>query len=725
MAKTFDEVVYSLCKKYTNQSQLGFKSVKQLANGFEIEYVNGTKATYTVQDMHRHTNMTILSKFSLSADGKLLYDGKPIEGAGGAGEPYDDAEVRGLIDTNKTNIATNTSDISDLNTKIGTTAMGTTATDVTGAVAEVNGNLLDNVSFSADYKNIVLNRKNGTNPYTIPISAIINHAKLIELADVDVTDIGNGKTLVYDAASQKHKYVSSSGTDELVKMDITSDAHYLTDLIDKQTVVNDNGILKVKKLDGQEVTIAEINYLKGLTMNVMELVNAFANGGVKVLNTPVATYADLTTLDRSTFLEGISYIVYVLADETHAGAKTTYLCDKTNTTFFGNADSQRNFTTDPINLANEVTGKLGTSNIDVDSLWTLLTVDDTYKTLTTTDNVFGTHGAKNMYDELITSIGAKANATDLTTHTDDTDIHITTTERTKWNEVVNKANKTEVLSTDNILVSTGNETHDNVYSAQLTKTELDKKANDDEVVKKTDISTTIDSTSTNDKVASAKAVNDKFDTLSNRIQPNSVIFQKDNTSYSTLSELIQNHEFFKSSTAEEFIFGAEGFDDLPVTNWGFSIRLYTGGGNKHIIAYKMLSSDLFYTRSMNYDGTWISEWKKLCITSVADVPVTNIAPSDTTIFPNFKDNPNCNYCVRNGICYVVIWGSRITSTGTITTDVVLPKCANSCGGTFLTGNGDATPHAYVYVSSNSKLCFDVKDANIELYGNFSYPVAES
>lgn len=316
-------------------------------------------------------------------------------------------------------------------------ALDTTDKTVIGAINEINDGLLDNVTFSSDYKNIILNRKGGLNPYTIPIASIIHNAKITEFNDVDDTDIGNGKTLIYDSAIQKHKYVDSTGTDELVKMDSTTDAKYLSELIDKSTVVNDNGVLKIKKLDGQEVTIAEINHLKGLTMNVMDLVNAFSNGGVKVLNTPVNTYADLSTLDRSSFLDGISYIVYVLADETHSGAKTTYLCDKTSETFFGNADSQRNFITDPIDLANEVTGKLGTSNIDVDNLWDLLTINDTYKTLTTNNEPFGTHGAKAMYDELFVDIGKKANTTDLTRHTDDTDIHITSSERTKWNNIDN------------------------------------------------------------------------------------------------------------------------------------------------------------------------------------------------------------------------------------------------------------------------------------------------
>ena len=292
---------------------------------------------------------------------------------------------------------------------------------IVGEINEISGTQLDTVGFSADYKNIILNRKSGLNPYTIPIASIINNTSLTELKDIDSTDIGNGKTIVYNSVTQKHKYVNTTLTDELVKMDSATDAHYLADLIDKSTIVNEDGILKVKMLDGQDVTIAEINHLKGLTMNVMDLVNSFANGGVKVLNTPVATYADLTTLDRSAFIEGISYIVYVLADETHTGAKTTYLCDKTNSTYFGNADSQRNFTTNPIDLANEITGKLDNSHIDIDNLWTLLTINDTYKTLTTNNEIFGTHGAKAMYDELTTAIGEKANTSDLTTTDDITD----------------------------------------------------------------------------------------------------------------------------------------------------------------------------------------------------------------------------------------------------------------------------------------------------------------
>lgn len=475
---------------------------------------------------------------------------------------------------------------------------------VAGAINEVNGNQLDTVGFSSDYKNIILNRKNGLNPYTIPISAIIHNAKLIELNDVDSTNIGDGKTLVYDGATKKHKYVSSTGTDELVKMDSTTDAKHLSDLIDKSTVVNDNGVLKVKKLDGQEVTIAEINYLKGLTMNVMDLVKMFSNGGVKIINTPVSTHADLLAYDKTGLIDGISYLVYVLADETHNNAKTTYLIDKTSSTptYFGFSGEHRDFTANPIDLANEVTGKLATSNIDVDALWSLLTINDTYKTLTTKDEVFGTHGAKAMYDELVAGIGKKANATDLTTHTNDTDIHITSSERTKWNKVDNK-------------------------------------------IDKTDITTIIDGSSTNTQVPTAKSVFDN-------IKKNGLIWQGKQELQNSQESTVFN--YCKSNFIVERI-------------CGFRLEPKDGSGY-----FSSASVTIIYClSSVNYG--WIlgisdksgipmaiiqmadklTKWQRVCTTSVADVPYTNI----TSKLKNCSAGA-IGYSVIDGICRVKINGLK-------------------------------------------------------------------
>ena len=320
-------------------------------------------------------------------------------------------------------------------------------TQVKTQIQAVANGLMDSVGYSADYKTIDIIAKNSEKK-SIDVAPIISHASITELSDVDTTNKATGKALVYNATTSKHEYADVSSTDEKVKMDASTDAKYLGELLDNVTIANENGELKVKKLDGQEVTITEINYLKGLTMNVMDLVNMFSNGGVKIINTPVATYAELLTIDKSSFIEGISYLVYVLADENHDNAKTTYLVDKDSETptYFGFADSQRDFTTNPIDLATEITGKLGIANMDSDAIKALFTVDDTYKTETATNNAFSTHGAKALYDELLLAIGNKANSSDLTAHKDDTDIHVSTEDRTKWDSAKTHADSAHAPS---------------------------------------------------------------------------------------------------------------------------------------------------------------------------------------------------------------------------------------------------------------------------------------
>ena len=452
-------------------------------------------------------------------------------------------------------------------------------------------------------------------------------------------------------------------------MDGTTDAKHLSELIDKSTIVNDNGTLKVKKLDGQQVTIAEINHLKGLTMNVMDLVNAFANGGVKVLNTPVNTHADLSTLDRSTFLDGISYIVYVLADETHSGAKTTYLCDKTSETFFGNADSQRNFTTNPINLANEVTGKLDASNIDVDELWKLLTINDTYKTLTTKNEPFGTHGAKAMYDELVADIGNKANATDLANHTSDTDIHITSAERTKWNEVDNKVNKT-------------------------------------------DITTTIDSSSTDTQVPSAKAIYNKSKNRIIRLENGGdVIAYADYIISESVTDTVRmrdatNSPYGVNNKSNDFYYTIYNMDDYKF---------------KRIVAYDIRKNDMYMI--MKNNGKW-GTWQRVCTTSVADVEQTTVTFTDTT---NYKpsDIVGFKYTVSNGICYVTggIKCVSPTSSNVIVYTLPKPKLGSLCYKTFSFSSND-TNTTFIVIGAGGKLNLSKGVANTEYRCSFTYPVLE-
>ena len=111
------------------------------------------------------------------------------------------------------------------------------------------------------------------------------------------------------------------------------------------------------------------------------------------------------------------------------------------------------------------------------------------------------------------SLDKKANATDLTAHTSDTNIHVTTSDKTKWNKVDNKIDKTDIV--DN-LTSTDTNKPLSANQGKILKGEIDNKANDNEVIKKTDIKTTLDENSTNTDVCSGKAI---FDAIKNNVSP--------------------------------------------------------------------------------------------------------------------------------------------------------------------------------------------------------------
>lgn len=714
-----------------------------------INFVNGDKADITfnsvkgdkgdtgasVQDIKikeisgaRHLIVTL-------DDGTEIDAGKMPEGSGSGTTDYTDLNNKpsingvqlegdksltdlGITNYDDTQIKSDIKTLQDTKQNSTDTNLTTNEKTVTGAINEIYGNSLDVVGFSSDYKNIILNRKNGLNPITIPLVSIISHSKLQELFDVDITDIGNAKTLVYDSTTQKHKYVDSTGTDELVKMEASGEAHYLSDLLDGITLVNDGGFVKAKKLDGQEVTITEINYLKGLTMNVMDLVNMFSNGGVKIINTPVNTYADLLTYDKTSLIDGISYLVYVLTDETHDNAKTTYLIDKTSSvpTYFGFAGEHRDFTTSPINLANEVTGKLGTSNIDVDSLFALLSIDDTYKTLTDVNKVFGTHGANAMYTELVEGIGKKANDTDLTAHTDNTDIHVTAEEKKQFK---NKVDKGTVINTKP--TSSGAVSQFMVWE--------DSKGNNfggmnfvtgDGIGRQFRMSDYEDHM-TFIKSNGGTGVEERYKILDER----DIINKLDNTIIlNNADEVNSFNKGYQSFMVEPSVADEIGLPNSPSSTW-FCIHYSHSKGFEYPsqIAFEYAGLERIMYRTCG-NGVW-HNWRKVCTTSVADVPVTNIAPANTTTFINFAGNPNCNYRVKNGVCYVDLEGISIAYSGELVrTGVYLPKSSNYQGGTFLSGGGDATPHAYVFaLRDTGELCFDVKDVNTALYGSFSYPVA--
>ena len=234
-------------------------------------------------------------------------------------------------------------------------------------------------------------------------------------------------------------------------------------------------------------------------------------------------------------------------------------------------------------------------------------------------------------------------------------------------------------------------------------------------VNKADISTTISSTPSDEKVVSEKAVKTEL----NKKVDNTIILK-------TADEVNSFDRAYQSFIVNNFIADAIGLPGSPSSTW-FCIHLSHSKGYQYPsqIAFEYAGLERIMYRT-SIKGVW-DTWRKISITGVKDIPKTNIAPADTTKFVGFKGNSLCNYCVQNGICYVSIWGVQVTVTGRVNTGVILPLPKSGFfGGGYLTGGGDAITHAYAHtIPETGELKFNVKDANTALYGAFSYPVAES
>ena len=115
-----------------------------------------------------------------------------------------------------------------------------------------------------------------------------------------------------------------SSTDEKVKLDATAtDAKYLNELIDNATIEVDatNNCLVVKKIDGQTATVAEINFLTGVTSNIQTQIDNL--GKSMTMYGVFGTKADLLASTTPTPVDGNTAIV--IADEDNDNKQMTYI----------------------------------------------------------------------------------------------------------------------------------------------------------------------------------------------------------------------------------------------------------------------------------------------------------------------------------------------------------------------------------------------------------------
>ena len=276
-------------------------------------------------------------------------------------------------------------------------------------------------------------------------------------------------------------------------------------------------------------------------------------------------------------------------------------------------------------------------------------------------------------------------------------------------ELAKKANADEVLKPDAIVSDLTTTSGSTTLSTAGLQTELDK------VVKTADIKTTLDENSTNDDVYGGKAI---FDAIHESI---SMILSSASDITTLLAKL--------KSLAPGKSVVIKLYDDsgilFPVAGNYIGTVSVINGNEIIVICVNHWNSKHAYTFRVQTDDTSIS-LNKICVTSVNDIPWTNITGNLLSTKVKFSNADSyASYCVKNGTCYVTIWSMTILAEcGVEVLFNGLPEAAITGSSSLKTAN---TSFGLVFTGDGGQILMNVDASCIGRNGycTLSYPVKES
>lgn len=230
---------------------------------------------------------------------------------------------------------------------------------------------------------------------------------------------------------------------------------------------------------------------------------------------------------------------------------------------------------------------------------------------------------------------------------------------------------------------------------------------------KADITDTIDSTSTSDKMASAKAVYDAIH------EPISITI----TSATDITTLLNTLKTIQPGTCTSIKIYDVSAVLFPVAGNYIGTVSVINGNEITVICVNHWYAQHAYTFRVQRDDTSIS-LNKICTTKVADVPKTDLIFT-CAAGGTFTSDEDCSYFVQNGVCYVSLLGLKVngyTYGNVITTNLPIPKLKINPS---LTDNSGVTIYGKLYIDSNGNCWFHGVPTDFISYNTFSYPVAES
>ena len=246
--------------------------------------------------------------------------------------------------------------------------------------------------------------------------------------------------------------------------------------------------------------------------------------------------------------------------------------------------------------------------------------------------------------------------TKLTTHTDDTDIHVTSAERTKWDKVDNKIDKTSILT-----AISASPSDNNLLSEQAIKSELDKKSNNTDLNNLSQGILVSDTSSMNENILLWDVGHYYFNLNSTwKAYKNIPSTEYAPHVYVTSVKPTKYKDIDLNSAEKKTWFRQIKVDDH--LGKSFTRTIYTPDINAVINLEngKLLSS--------GSDTGW-----QRVTTSVADVDKTELTWTDKTNYES--SGTKCSYMVKNGICYVFIdiTVNSPAPSGFVINDSGLPK----------------------------------------------------
>ena len=318
-----------------------------------------------------------------------------------------------------------------------------------------------------------------------------------------------------------------------------------------------------------------------------------------------------------------------------------------------------------------------------------------------------------------------------------------------------KANDNEVVKVSDILTDTTGASNNNVLSASATVTELDKKvnksdivdnltstdtdkplsanqgkvlkdevdlkANDSDVIKKTDIVTTIDKSSTNDKIPSAGAIYNKF--------KNKTLQLPNGTDIIAYADTITKEDVNVTVKLKDGLncpYGA----DVIYNDFYYTIYNMYDDKFKRIVAYDIRKNDMYML--IKSSNVW-REWRKVCTTRIKDVDITYISTFEDETYVKPIGTNACNYHVTNGQCIVTLQTICLSTSQDfvqIVSGLPKPKITiySNAIDRQMTTNSGARGVFQLNTTGVLKVVCNYGDTSItggrNLYATFSYPVAE-